>query len=105
MDEVIYCISGLGADEKIFANLQLQGYELRHIPWLTPHKNEKINAYARRMAASIQHESPLLIGVSFGGMVAIEIARHMPVRKLILISTIKSTGEMPPWMKMAGALY
>ena len=29
----------------------------------------------------------------------------MPLRKLISISTIKSTHEMPPSMRMAGALY
>lgn len=104
MKKVVYCISGLGTDEKIFSNLQCEGYELRHIPWLRPHKNETIEAYAMRMAKHIHHQSPILLGVSFGGMIGIEIARHLPVKKLILVSSIKSKTELPRWMKMAGKL-
>ncbi|MDP4262258.1 MAG: alpha/beta hydrolase [Bacteroidota bacterium] len=105
MNPVIYCISGLGADEKIFRNLQLGRYELKHIPWLRPHKKEKIDEYAGRMASAIRHDSPVLIGVSFGGMISIEIARQIPLKKLIIISSIKSTHELPQWMRVAGSLY
>src|ERR1044071_3731439 len=101
MPRAIYCISGLGADEKIFAKLQLEGYELKHIPWLIPERTETIDAYARRMAASIKEDDPILIGVSFGGMIAIEIARQRPVQKLILISSIKCVAELPRWMRIA----
>jgi pimeloyl-ACP methyl ester carboxylesterase len=104
MSKTIYCISGLGADEKIFANFHLDGYELKHIPWMRPDKTETIDAYARRMAAVIKEDNPILLGVSFGGMVAIEIARQLPVQKLILVSSIKCSDEMPGWMKLAGRL-
>lgn len=100
----IYCLSGLGADEKIFRNLRLKGYVLKHLPWLRPHKGETIQAYAARMAEGIDEENPVLIGVSFGGMVSIEIARQRPVRKLILVSSIKSRVELPRWMRIAGLL-
>ncbi len=102
MKDVIYCISGLGADEKIFSNLHFQGYTLKHLPWLRPHKNEKIGHYAGRMAAAIHHPSPIVLGVSFGGMMGIEMARQMEMKKLILVSSIKSSAEMPRWMKLAG---
>src|SRR5262245_48050637 len=105
MKQVIYCISGLGADEKAFSNLRLNGYELKYIPWLRPHKREKIEEYAKRMSASIQHDSPILLGLSFGGMIGIEIAKQMPLQKLIIVSGIKSTSELPRWMKVAGVLY
>jgi pimeloyl-ACP methyl ester carboxylesterase len=104
MKETIYCISGLGADEKIFSNLHFKGYTLKHLPWLRPHKNEKIESYAGRMASSIEHSSPILLGVSFGGMIGIEIARQMELKKLILVSSIKSSAELPRWMKLAGRL-
>jgi pimeloyl-ACP methyl ester carboxylesterase len=104
MSQIIYCISGLGADEKIFTNLKLEGYELKHIPWLRPNKNETLKEYAKRMAKSIQHDSPVLLGVSFGGMIGIEIARQIPLQKLIIISSIKSADELPQWMKLAGTL-
>jgi pimeloyl-ACP methyl ester carboxylesterase len=104
MHKTIYCISGLGADERVFDNLKLNGHELKYIPWLQPHKKEKIQHYASRMAASIKHELPILLGVSFGGMVGIEIAKQIQLKKLIIISSIKSTGELPRWMKVAGKI-
>jgi len=104
MNKIIYCISGLGTDEKIFTNLQLEGCKLKHIPWLAPHKKETLEHYARRMAASIQERNAILMGVSFGGMIGIEIARQMPLQKLILVSSIKSAAEMPRWMKIAGKI-
>jgi hypothetical protein len=33
MSQRIYCISGLGANEKVFSRLQLPGYELVHNAW------------------------------------------------------------------------
>lgn len=104
MSKKIYCISGLGADKRIFDNLHLKGYELHHIPWLRPEPGETIEAYAARMAEEIKEENPVLLGVSFGGMIGIEIARQRPLQKLILVSSIKSNGELPGWMRMAGKL-
>jgi hypothetical protein len=37
-------------------------------------------------------------------MMAVEIARQIPIQKVILISSIKSAHELPRWMKMAGNL-
>jgi pimeloyl-ACP methyl ester carboxylesterase len=104
MSKTIYCISGLGADEMVFYNLRLNGHELKYIPWLKPHKKETIQHYASRMAASIKGEKPVLLGVSFGGMMGIEIAKQVQLHKLIIISSIKSTGELPRWMKVAGKI-
>ncbi len=104
MQKIIYCISGLGVDERVFDNLHLKGYELKYIPWLMPGKKETIQEYAARMAVYIKHDRPVLLGVSFGGMVAIEIARQLKVQKLIIISSVKSDREMPNWMKVAGKI-
>jgi esterase/lipase len=104
MQKIIYCISGLGADEKVFCNLQLNGHKLIYIPWLQPLKKETITNYANRMASNIGHKSPVLLGVSFGGMIGIEIAKQMKLQKLIIVSSIKSSNEMPAWMKVVGSL-
>ena len=104
MKKPIYCISGLGADEKIFTNLHIHGYELRYIPWIRPHKKEKIDGYARRMGEYIKEDNAVLLGVSFGGMMGIEIAKQKHLKKLIIVSSIKSKEEMPRWMKAAGKL-
>lgn len=104
MSERIYCISGLGADEKIFANLQVPGYELVHLPWLRPEKGERKETYAGRMAANINTPDPILLGVSFGGMIGIEIAKQLPLKQLFIVSSVKDTSELPGWMKWVGRL-
>src|SRR5258706_15718778 len=104
MTRPIYCISGLGADEKIFANLHIKGFELRYIPWIRPHKKERIEGYAKRMMEYIKEDSAVLLGVSFGGMIGIEIAKQTKLHKLIIVSSIKSSSELPRWMKAAGTL-
>ena len=100
----IYCISGLGANEKVFSNLFFEGYELHFIQWLIPEKKETIDHYATRLCSQIDHANPVLIGLSFGGMMCIEIARILPVQQIILVSSIKSHIEMPLWMRLSGKL-
>ena len=100
--KTIYCISGLGADERAFSRLQVEGYTIVCLPWLAPLPKETITDYATRMRAGIKEENPILMGLSFGGMMSIEISKQIPVRKLILVSSIKSVQELPRWMKTVG---
>lgn len=102
--EHIYCISGLGADESVFADLRIEGYQLRFLPWIAPLAKENLPSYARRMALPIAEAQPILLGVSFGGIMAIEIAKLIPVSKVIIISSVKSKAEMPTWMRLTGKL-
>jgi pimeloyl-ACP methyl ester carboxylesterase len=100
----IYCISGLGADERAFGRLQIKDHLIVPLPWLMPEANETIGHYAARMSAGIKEESPLLMGLSFGGMMSIEIAKIVNAEKVILISSIKSSGELPAWLRRSGQL-
>jgi pimeloyl-ACP methyl ester carboxylesterase len=102
--KTIYCISGLGADEKAFSKLNITGYHLHVIPWLQPYVTETLEAYAERMRATINEPEPILMGLSFGGMVCIEIAKQIPVKKVIIISSIKSAKELPFWMRTVAGL-
>ncbi len=97
--KTIYCVSGLGADERAFSNLRIEGYQLKVIQWLIPTRNETLYHYAKRMRAEIDTDNPILMGLSFGGMMCIEIAKQIPVEKIIIISSIKSSLELPTWMK------
>ena len=100
----IYCISGLGADERAFSKLKIKNYRLNVIPWLQPKPKESLQHYTRRMRVSITEENPILMGLSFGGMVSIEIAKQIKVEKIIIISSIKSSVELPLWMKTVAKL-
>ncbi|MDQ2863270.1 MAG: alpha/beta hydrolase [Bacteroidota bacterium] len=100
----IYCISGFGADERVFSKLNFNGNTVSFIQWLTPLKKEGIEAYAKRMAEKISGEIPVLIGLSFGGIMAIEISKSIKTSKVILVSSIKTSHEMPALMRLSGKL-
>lgn len=96
----IYFVSGLGADERVFRLLKFEGYRPVHIRWITPHRGEPIAEYAKRLAAQIKSDSPILVGLSFGGMIAIEIAKQIEVEKVILISSVKDRFEVPLYFRL-----
>ncbi len=96
----IYLVSGLGADERVFRLLNFKGYQPVHIRWLEPERGESIERYAKRLTAQISSTRPIIIGLSFGGIIAVEIAKQLEVEKLILISSAKNKFEIPPYFKM-----
>jgi pimeloyl-ACP methyl ester carboxylesterase len=100
----IYFISGFGADERVFANVDFGANQTHFIPWKIPFKTETIEAYAGRMLSDIHHPNPILVGLSFGGMISVEIARLISLEKIIMFSSIKTVHEMPFYMKMAATL-
>jgi len=101
-----YFISGLGADKKAFQKIKLPaGYEYVFLDWIPPFQNESLPDYSIRLADSFeQNEKFILIGLSFGGMVASEIARIKKPLKTIIISSLASSDELPWYFKRAGQL-
>ena len=99
-----YIISGLGADYQAFQRLELPKNHT-HLAWISNNPNEGINAYAKRMAEKIHHTNPIIIGLSFGGIVAQEIATIINVQFLILISTVKNHYEKPRYFRLAKSLH
>ena len=100
----IYFISGLGADERAFRLISLPGYEIHNISWVEPLENENLKSYSIRLAEQITTEDPIIIGLSFGGIIAQEIAKHIKTKKVIIISSLKSRKELPLLYKIAGIL-
>jgi pimeloyl-ACP methyl ester carboxylesterase len=101
-----YLISGLGADERVFSRIKLPpGYDPVPLNWILPVKDESLEDYAKRFSARIDPtEDFILIGVSFGGMLASEIAKIVPPKKLIIISSVSCYDELPWYFKRAGKL-
>ncbi len=104
MANSIYIISGLGADERVFCNLQLPGIQVHHIRWIKPFKSESIDHYTKRLFIDVKEPNPNILGLSFGGIVALELATQIPLGKLILLSTVKNRKETPFWFLWAGIL-
>ncbi len=95
---VIYCIPGLGADDRLFRKLDLQGHDIHYVQWVRPRPKESFNEYAQRLSKQIKHKNPILLGVSLGGMMSVEVSGVIPVKKIILISSLKSSQEKPPYL-------
>jgi pimeloyl-ACP methyl ester carboxylesterase len=92
----IYCISGMGCDHRVFKRLQVPGYQLVAVPWVPYDEQDTLVSYAAKMAKGISDEGEIiLLGLSFGGMLATEICKIRPVKQLILISSAKTYKELP----------
>jgi pimeloyl-ACP methyl ester carboxylesterase len=58
-------------------------------------KNESLQGYALRLKEQIKEPNAVIVGVSFGGMLATEIAKTDSAAKVIIISSNKSKKEFP----------
>ena len=101
----VYFMPGLAASTSIFENIKLpeDQFEMVFLEWFLPNDKESIESYAKRMNENILHENPVLIGVSFGGILVQEMAKLITTNKVIIISSVKSNTEFPPRLKMAKA--
>jgi pimeloyl-ACP methyl ester carboxylesterase len=101
----VYILSGLGADKRVFKYITFKNVHVTFINWVIPTPtNISIEAYAQILTAQIVHTKPVIIGLSFGGMMAMEIAKIIEVEKVILIASAKTKGEIPFYFKFAGSL-
>lgn len=94
---------GLAAGPEIFENITLSKelYEFHYLEWMKPLSlEETIANYAMRMCDEIKHKNSILIGVSFGGIIAQEMSKFIDVQKIIIISSVKSQNELPKRFKI-----
>lgn len=98
-------ISGLGADERVFQYLDIPGVDKKFISWIDPCKDESIEHYAGRL---IDQFDPLkenvLVCVSFGGLIGVELSKLFKFDKIIIISSVKNKYELPFYCRAAGTL-
>lgn len=100
----IYCISGLGADERVFKYLILN-HEIIPLTWIKHDKNESLESYASRLASKINtNEAFGILGVSFGGLVAVEISKILNPKVTILISSVETKDELGFLIKGLGKM-
>lgn len=93
---------GLAASPKIFEHIKLSDdkFVLHYLDWIEPlDEKETLFDYASRYIDKITHKLPVLIGVSFGGVLVQEISRIIQVDKLIIVSSIKKHEELPRRLK------
>lgn len=102
----VYFLPGMSACSAIFERIQLpkEKYKMYFLEWQMPlSKKESLKDYTKRFVNQITEENPVLVGVSFGGVLAQEIAQIISTKKIILISSVKSPDEYSTFFKTVKA--
>lgn len=99
----VYFVPGMAANSKIFERISLpkDKFECYFLEWKIPEINETLMSYAKRMCADVHHENPILVGVSFGGILVQEMNRFLHVQKTIVISSVLHQDDFPLRMRFA----
>jgi pimeloyl-ACP methyl ester carboxylesterase len=97
----VYFISGLGADQTVFDQLDLSFCTPVFIDWIQPIKKESLAHYALRLAENIKEPDATIVGLSMGGMMASEIVRAHPAMKALIISSNKTALEFPAFTRFS----
>ena len=97
----VYLMPGMAANPTIFEHIKLPDpYKIHWLEWQMSNKRESFEAYARRMCEFIEHDNSVLLGVSFGGMLVQEMCKYLNLKKLIVVSSVKSHHELPKRLKL-----
>ena len=96
----VYFISGLGADKRAFSFLDLSFCEPVFIDWIKPLEKESLKSYALRLRKQIPEVHPTVVGVSFGGMLATEMAKEDKLMNVVIIASNKSSEEFPGYLRV-----
>ena len=88
--------SGLVADESIFGPQKLAFHGLTVPGWLDPLPGESLAEYCKRWASELAPCSPHIIGgASFGGIIALEMAKYLKPAAVILIGSVRKREDLP----------
>lgn len=99
----VYFMPGMAANPSIFKHIKLpeDQFEQHLLEWFVPDKDMTISEYALKMTQHIKHKNPILLGVSFGGLLVQEMASHITTRKVIVVSSVTHESELPKRMLFA----
>ena len=100
----VYCLTGLGADSTVFELLDIS-YSKVCIEWTPSFKWESMTDYAKRLCDQVDTSEPfVLLGVSFGGMLAVEMNKYIKPEQTILITSLARRSELPFWIRWVGKI-
>jgi|SaaInl5LU_22_DNA_1037371.scaffolds.fasta_scaffold34528_3 hypothetical protein len=98
----LYLIPGFLTDKTIYKDfLNDDRFDCEVLEFITTESAEEtIENYAGRLGNKIDTTQDFsILGTSFGGILAVEIAKQLPPDSLIFISSVKNRKEMNPLMK------
>jgi pimeloyl-ACP methyl ester carboxylesterase len=100
-DVPIILVPGLNGDARVFGPQAAAFPSLTIARWLEPGKSESLATYGERMARAVYPGRPCVVGgVSFGGTVAMEMARHLQARACVLIASTRDVDGLPAAVRL-----
>lgn len=99
----IYLIPGMTAEYPVFSRLTPLLPNAMVVNFIEPRPSDSLIDYAQRMAEQFTPHG-FIAGVSFGGIVALEISRIVRPKGCVLISSIREPHQFPPWMRVSRAI-
>jgi pimeloyl-ACP methyl ester carboxylesterase len=92
----IIMLSGMAADPRLFDPQMTAFPHLRVQAWIPPLPGESLRAFSARLAPRVDPGRPCVVGgASFGGVVALEMAQHLPALACVLIGGVRSLSGLP----------
>lgn len=102
----LYLIPGMGADHRLFSKLDLQPHTVHLLDWVPAGDEMTISDYASLMLDRVKTENDnVFIGVSMGGIVALEMAKISRPRAVVLISAPAASREFSNLLKWGRHLH
>lgn len=95
----IYLIPGMTPDYPVYARVKNSLPNSSVLDFIQPFPSESLSDYADRISQGLSPES-VVVGVSFGGMLALEIARNRSLKACVLISSLRDPSQLPPWFRV-----
>ena len=93
---------GMAANSKIFEFIKLpKNFKLHYLEWYQPEANDDLSSYVNRLSKKIHGQNIILVGQSFGGIIVQEISKIINVKKVIIVSSVKSRHELPLMMQLS----
>lgn len=95
-------LSGLAADERFLHRQHAAFPHAELVPWIPWEPRESLAHYAERLAERVQsavspedRPRPLVVaGTSLGGMLALEIGRHLSARRIVMIASCRDPAAV-----------
>ena len=98
--ERVILIPGMGADHRLFGPQWAAGLEFEAPRFPIPDRRDTMADYAARLRDALELSGPCVLGgVSFGGMVACELARLCQARCVLLIASCRSGAAVPSYYR------
>lgn len=96
----IVLLSGLAADEAVFAPQREAIPELFVQKWPRPERTDTLSTYCQRIAQQLPPgQKWILGGASFGGIAALHLAQFVDVHGVLLIGSVRHPNELPPYIR------